>query len=467
MFNARQTSPLGNLLRTMLAVALLLAARTAAAEPGNDAGALPSSSDAGLLASATDAPADAGPAAKEPPLDVREAPFANGDWNWLDGQNRQPNSLLVAGPVTFSVLVDVYFGWQFAQPSDHTIFPGTTAPRHDEIGLNLVSVGAEITGLDGPIGRLVLQAGDNVATDAGQDQTTTRGFFLSQNALEFIQQAAAGWHFHVMHGLNVEAGLLLSYVGLESYVPEENWNYTHPFLSDFTPYYFSGVRTQLYPTQDLKLELWIVNGWQTFGEWHETKALGELIQWRPGERLTFTHDFYVGHEERYDPHALRIYSDNSAQLQYLKHVGFIDSAALALVGDLGFEHRALAASGWMGGASLTNRVEVGRFALTVRGDLFYDQTQALIQQLPTSAGVNSALPDSGPFLGGGFAATVDFWPSPWLLCRLEYGHRAANIPYFSGPGGITAPASGADASTFVPDLRKSDDRLVLNVTLRL
>jgi hypothetical protein len=422
--------------------------------------------DAPSAADAT-AAAPAAPHAGDAPLDIREAPFANGDWNWLDGQNRQPNPLLTIGPVTFSMVVDVYYGFQFAQPTDHTIFPGTTATRHDEIGLNLVTFGAEVTGLDGPIGRFVLQAGDNVETDAGQDSTGNRGFYLSQRALAPIQQAAAGWHFHIQHGLNIEAGLLLSYVGLESYIPEENWNYTHSFLSDFTPYYFTGIRTQLYPTQDLKLELWIVNGWQTFGEWHETKALGELIQWRPSERITLTHDFYLGHEERFDPHALRIYSDNSAQFRYLHNAGFIDSAAVALVGDLGFEHRALSASGWMGGASITNRLEAGKFALTLRGDLFADQTQALIQQLPTNSSVTTPLPDRGAFLGGGFTATLDFWPSPWVVCRLEYSHRAANIPYFSGPGGITPPSSGADASNFVPDLRRSDDRVVANVTLRL
>ena len=28
-------------------------------------------------------------------------------------------------------------------------------------------------------------------------------------------------------------------------MPQENWNYTHPFVSDFTPYYFAGSRTQM------------------------------------------------------------------------------------------------------------------------------------------------------------------------------------------------------------------------------
>ena len=59
-----------------------------------------------------------------------------------------------------------------------------------------------------------------------------------------MQQAAVGWHFHELHGINAEAGIFPSYVGLESYLPEENWAYTHAFMSDFTPYYFYGGRAQ-------------------------------------------------------------------------------------------------------------------------------------------------------------------------------------------------------------------------------
>jgi hypothetical protein len=67
---------------------------------------------------------------------------------------------------------------------------------------------------------------------------------------------------------------------------------------------------------------------------------------------------------------------------------------------------------------------------------------------------------------------VDFWPSPWLLTRLEYAHRWANQPIFSGHQGITGPggqlpADAASAATFTPDLRRTDDRVIFNVTLRL
>jgi hypothetical protein len=67
---------------------------------------------------------------------------------------------------------------------------------------------------------------------------------------------------------------------------------------------------------------------------------------------------------------------------------------------------------------------------------------------------------------------MDYWPSPWLVTRLEYAHRTANQPLFSGPGGITGPGgllptSAEAAATFTPDLRRFDDRLLFNVTLRL
>src|ERR1022692_2780130 len=100
-------------------------------------------------------------AAAEKPLDVREAPFANHDYSWINGSNRQPNSLLGVGPLTFSLYVDAYYAYQFSHPIDHTIFPTTTAPRHNELSVNLASIGVDVTGLDGPIGRLYIQYGAN------------------------------------------------------------------------------------------------------------------------------------------------------------------------------------------------------------------------------------------------------------------------------------------------------------------
>jgi hypothetical protein len=407
------------------------------------------------------------------PLDVREPPFGEFDFDWMNGNNTQPQSLLGMGPVTWSLYVDTYYAWQFRRPIDHTIFPTTTAPRHDEISLNLAHIGVDVTGLDGPTGRLYLQYGSIVETIAGQDTTTTRGFYLTNRLLQYVQQAAAGWHFHWLHGVNAELGIFPSYVGLESYLPEENWCYTHAFLADATPYYFFGFRGQVFTSARLKVELWVVNGWQTFGEWHEARAGGYLWNWRPRGWLSIVNSVYAGQEAQGDPDSVRVYSDNNVQVRYFESPGrpFLRSLAFSLVGDIGYEHRGNAPSGPMGGVTLTHRWDwTARWKSSLRGDFLYDRTQAISPKFP----VGAAYPWRGtnPFFAAGITATVDFWPSPWLVTRLEYAHRIANQPLFTGPDGITGPggllpASAAAAMTFTPDLRRTDDRLLLNLTLRL
>ncbi|MEO6774504.1 MAG: outer membrane beta-barrel protein [Kofleriaceae bacterium] len=411
------------------------------------------------------------PAAPPQPLDVREPTFGEFDFGWMNGNNSQPASLVQTGPLTLSLYVDTYYGYQFHRPIDHTVFPTTTAPRHDEISLNLAHLGVDVTGLDGPIGRLYLQYGSTVETIAGQDTTTTRGYYLTNRLLQNVEQAAVGWHFHRLHGINTEVGIFPSYVGLESYLPEENWAYNHAFLSDWTPFYFFGVRGQLLLTRRMKLELWVVNGWQTFGEWHEARAGGYLWNWRPREWLSLVHSLYAGREAQGDPDSLRLYTDNNVQLRYYhdpSNHALVRSLALSLVTDLGHEHRGDAPSGWMGGVSLANHVEWNEhWKCGLRVDFAADETQAINTKLPV--GSPYTLPGKGRIIAGGVTATLDYWPSPWLVTRLEYAHREANQPYFSGRGGITGPGGvpAPDPATFTPDLVHSDDRVTLDVTLRL
>ena len=44
-----------------------------------------------------------------------------------------------------------------------------------------------------------------------------------------------------------------------------------------------------------------------------------------------------------------------------------------------------------------------------------------------------------PFKAWDISATVRLHAHAVRHVRLEYNHRAANVPYFSGPGGMTPP----------------------------
>jgi len=68
--------------------------------------------------------------------------------------------------------------------------------------------------------------------------------------------------------------------------------------------------------------------------------------------------------------------------------------------------------------------------------------------------------------------TADFMPRPFLTFRFEFNHRAANVNYFAGSGGVT-PSGGntGDPTSLVPgwapDLVKSENRLSAALLLKL
>jgi hypothetical protein len=70
------------------------------------------------------------------------------------------------------------------------------------------------------------------------------------------------------------------------------------------------------------------------------------------------------------------------------------------------------------------------------------------------------------------SATVDFMPDAWTTLRLEVIHRAANVPYFSGRGGVTPPggnvgAPGSSVPGWSPDLRKQETRAMVALLFKL
>lgn len=56
----------------------------------------------------------------------------------------------------------------------------------------------------------------------------------------------------------------MSYIGLFSYYNFDNWAYQPSFVSSNTPWFFNGVRIQIFPTEHLKIEPWFINGWQSY-----------------------------------------------------------------------------------------------------------------------------------------------------------------------------------------------------------
>jgi len=159
-------------------------------------------------------------------------------------------------------------------------------------------------------------------------------------AYKYVSEAWGGYHWDVAHGLNVDAGIFVSYIGLFSYYNFDNWTYQPSFVSSNTPWFFNGLRIQYFPTKKLKIEPWIVNGWQSYARANGKPGLGGQILWRPKPYLDFVFNNYgLGEDAVGFPGRSRVHADYSAQVKYYdKPSAFLDKAAFTITGDAGCEY---------------------------------------------------------------------------------------------------------------------------------
>jgi hypothetical protein len=257
-------------------------------------------------------------------------------------------------------------------------------------------------------------------------------------------------------------------------------------VSSNTPWFFNGVRVQLFPTDALKLELWVTNGWQSYNMFNSTPGIGASVQWRPNGSVTVISNNYVlGTDTPGNPKRTRRHTDNSLEVKYYDRPGaFLDKAAFTVTGDLGDE-RGSGVDGagepkqYFAGWMLYNRFWFAgdRHALTVGGGAITNPGRYLVLVPP----INGATAASGtpyftanpgdPFHAWDWSLTYDYMPNPWITFRSEFNRRGANVPYFAGPGGMTPPggnqgAAGSAVAGWAPDLRKTESRVTLAMLVK-
>jgi hypothetical protein len=419
----------------------------------------------------------------------KSEPFAFADWTWLNGTPRTKTPAFDSKFFTPEIRTDVDYIYDFAHPKDDTIGGSSEVFRAGEVQMTQLGVGGDFH-YDNVRARLMTQFGMYSQTTPRNDASPSRGQWNLDNAYRYISEAYGGYHFDAMHGINVDAGIFLSYVGLFSYYNFDNWAYQPSYVSSNTPWFFNGVRVQFFPTEKLKIEPWIINGWQSYGKFNNRMGVGGQIQWRPTPWLSILGNQYaLGTDTLGNPGRIRYHTDDSVQVRYYNNPeGRISKAAFSLTGDLGCEHG--------GGVSCTgnsakgpkqsfigfmayNRVWFDKdlFGVTVGGGKINNPGRYLVLLPP----INGATAASGtpyftenpgdPYKAWDASGTFDYMPSQYITFRWEYNHREASVPYFSGSGGITPPggnqgAPGSVVAGFTPDLRKTENRLNMAILVK-
>ncbi len=178
---------------------------------------------------------------------------------------------------------------------------------------------------------------------------------------------------------------------------------------------------------------------------------------------------------------LRIHSDNSLQVRYLKNPGsFISKAAFSLTADLGFESGGgVTPFGGSGGpkqnfisAMLYNHLWFAdeQFAWNIGGGYMQNPGRYLVLTPTGVAGQNFTTNPGDEFNAWDFSTTIQYMPSEYITWELEFVHREASIPYFAGHGGVTSPNGYINDPVtpgWTPDLVKVESRIIAAMLFRL
>jgi hypothetical protein len=413
---------------------------------------------------------------------LKPAPFSYGDFTWVQGNNRQHQSLLQTKYFTGGITIDCNYNYSFNRPIDHTNSGSTATFRSNEFNLSYIEAGGEFSDQkSGAHAKLMLQFGSRATGIPRNDISPLRGQYELANGLRYVTEGYAGIHLNHMYGINIDFGIFKSYVGLLSYNNFENWNYQPSFTSDNTPWFFNGARIQMYPSQKLKIELWLVNGWQSYGMFNELPGIGYQLLWRPKEWASIIASSYVGWDTPLNENRMRFHTDNSAVIRYSNNPSsLISKSAFSFTFDLGFENgdgvkafngtQETPAQNFIS-FMIYNRFWIGKeekFAWTAGGG-YMNNPGRYLALLPPGEGVLTQKPGD-QLSAWDFSTGVQFMPNEYNTFGIEFVSRHSNVPYFSGRGGVTStngwqsPIGTTD--NFHPDLVQSENRLILSSIFR-
>jgi hypothetical protein len=474
-------------------------AAPAAAAP---AAAAPAAAAAAAAATVASKVPDALQSPEAAPANDTVTPLANvGYIGWMNGTPRENSPIFDTKFFTPEIRFDVNYLDDLNHPKDHTIDGSTEEFRSNEFQIEQVSLGGDFH-WGGARARFLSMFGLFSVTTPRNDASQAVGQWDLQGAYKYFSEANAGYHWDVGHGLNVDLGIFVSYVGLFSYYNYDNWTYQPSFVSSNTPWFFNGMRIQYWPTQNLKIEPWLINGWQSYAKFNTHPGFGGQILWIPNDALKLVFNTYtLGQDNLSNQNTngvplnaggngnqsvqiattslpgtpsvnwskvQRIHEDDSVVMKYYDSHGEsglgISRMAFSLTVDFGCEYG--------GGVSCTGGPNKESFL----GAMFYDRTWWDHNIFAITIG-GGAYNNPGRYLAltppinGATAATgtsyfsqepglklfqwdaqlnFQYMPKDWITWWTEATYRHSSVPYWSGPGGITAPGalpSGSGAAS--------------------
>ena len=144
-------------------------------------------------------------------------PFEGIDMTWQNGSDRREKNIWKdVKYFTPSLMVDVNYTYSFNNPNDNTVVGSTALARNNEVQLSALHFGGDFN-YKNARARVMTQFGTRSVVIPRNDFSPYRGQYQLANVYRYLSEAYAGYHINKWYGINIDAGLFMSYVGLNSF----------------------------------------------------------------------------------------------------------------------------------------------------------------------------------------------------------------------------------------------------------
>ena len=394
------------------------------------------------LAAADDEPTPAPPESALPPDPTPLQPFPPAE------------PAAPAVKITPTGYLETYYAWNFNRPVNGITNYRAFDTRHNTFTLSNAALGTYFE--SGPVGgKVMLQIGSEGSTYymAEPNHPGTNVVNASGPELwKYIQEAYITYKVAIGRGLELNAGVVASPIGMEAFAVHDHWTWSRSNLFFGLPYYHTGLRATYQVSDRVSAEVAVLNGWNSIVDNNEAKSVESHITYRVPNKVT-AQLLYFGGIER---------SAGAPEGQYWRHhfdaVGQYDPMTwlqLAAQADYGFEPNRFGTAKWYAGALAARAKAFDWLYLVARGDRFYEQLAS------DATGTSAPLFWNGVQWVSSFTATVDVRPHDNISVRLEFRHdQADGLLYFTGD---TLVGNGSATSPYVPNAR-SQETLLLGAT---
>ena len=310
--------------------------------------------------------------------------------------------------ITLSSYVDGYYAGYNTEANGNTFRPYiTVGARGNSIGVNVAQMGINYEHKN-IRSNIVLHYGDIPQATWSSDHNN-------------IQEGNVG--IKLSDGVWFDAGIFATHIGTESFLPKNNMLSSTAFKTYNEPFYQSGAKLTYDKPENLELQFWILNGYNSFVDNNKSKSVGFLLSYRLSDNASITYTNLFGRENEFGS---SINQNRIYQNIYL-NTSWQDKVFLTAGFDMGTQTNSELVnsdeSALMYAGLLTSRYQFDpKWSITARAEIFQDKN-GFISGLVT----NTDNEDVGLELFG-FTFGTEFKPAENTYVRAEA--RFTNAPEY-------------------------------------